>query len=65
MKVSDGDVQEVFQYVSKGKDSISYQNFEKAFKWDMPAGGEWETKAIRRIRDWMIKNNLSSETAFD
>jgi hypothetical protein len=31
----------------------------------MPAGGEWETKAIRRIRDWMIKNNLSSETAFD
>jgi hypothetical protein len=27
--------------------------------------GQWETLAIRRIRDWMIKNNLSSETAFE
>jgi hypothetical protein len=31
----------------------------------MPSGGEWEIVALRRIRDWIIKNGLSSETAFD
>ena len=31
----------------------------------MPSGGDWETLAIRKIREWIIKNNLSSETAFD
>ena len=31
----------------------------------LPKGGEWETLVIRKIREWMVKNNLSSETAFD
>lgn len=31
----------------------------------MPAGGDWETKVIRNIREWMFKNSLSSETTFD
>ena len=64
-KVNDSDIELVFSLVSRGKDAISYQEFEKAFKWDLPAGGEWETKAIRRIRDWMINNGYSSETAFE
>jgi Ca2+-binding EF-hand superfamily protein len=63
--MSDSDVESVFRLASKGKDQMTYQEFERAFKWDLPAGGEWETKAIRKIRDWMIKNNLASETAFE
>ena len=31
----------------------------------MPAGGDWETKCIRGIRDWMFKNGHSSDTAFE
>lgn len=63
--ISESDIQMVFSFIAKRKDSISYQEFEKVFKWDLPAGGEWETRAIRNIREWMFKNNLSSETAFD
>lgn len=55
----------VFKHVSKGRDSISYQEFEKTFKSEVPKGAEWETTVIRKIRDWMIKNGLSSETVFD
>ncbi len=56
---------QVFQHVAKGSDCITYQEFERAFKWQLPAGGEWETKCIRAIREWMFKNGHSSETAFE
>lgn len=29
------------------------------------SGGDWETKCVRKIREWMFKNNLSSETTFE
>jgi Ca2+-binding EF-hand superfamily protein len=29
------------------------------------AGGDWETRTVRNIREWMFKNNLSSETTFE
>jgi hypothetical protein len=64
-KVSDHDIQAVFNKVAMGKDGLSFQEFEKAFKWDMPAGGDWETKTVRAIREWMFKNSLSSETTFE
>jgi Ca2+-binding EF-hand superfamily protein len=35
------------------------------FKWDLPAGGDWETKCFRTIREWMFKNGHSSDTAFE
>ena len=31
----------------------------------MPRGNDWETKIIRRIRDWMFKNGFSSGTSFE
>lgn len=31
----------------------------------MPRGNDWETKIIRRIRDWMFKTGYSSETSFE
>jgi hypothetical protein len=63
--VSDEDISLVFNSVAKGRDSISYQEFERAFKWTLPAGSDWETRCIRIIRDWMFKNGYSSETAFE
>lgn len=63
--MSDSDIRTVFNYVAKGKKELSYQDFEKTFKWELVAGGDWETKAVRAIREWMFKNNLSSETTFE
>jgi len=63
--VPDQDIIAVFNHVARGSDVISYQEFDKAFKWALPSGGEWETKCIRAIREWMFKNGHSSETAFE
>lgn len=64
-RVSDQDIFSVFSKIASGKDSLTFQEFEKAFKWDLPAGGDWETKTVRAIREWMFKNSLSSETTFE
>jgi hypothetical protein len=64
-QVSDADIQQAFQYAARGQDSLSYQEFERVFKWALPAGSDWETKCFRAIREWMFKNGLSSETAFE
>jgi hypothetical protein len=54
-----------YLFCSKGKDSLSFKDFENNFKSDLPKGGYWETMAIRTLRDWIFKNNLSSETCFE
>lgn len=64
-QVSDADIQAVFSHASRGSESLSFQEFEKTFKWALPAGSDWETKCFRAIREWMFKNGLSSETAFE
>lgn len=63
--VSDEQIDQAFKVVSRGADTISYQEFEKGFSWVKPAGGAWETRCFRAIREWMFKNQLSSETAFE
>lgn len=63
--MSDSDIASVFNYIAKGKREITYKDFENAFKWDLPAGGDWETIIIRSIREWMFKNGFSSEIAFE
>ena len=45
-QVNDSDIKIIFNHIAKGKKEITYQEFEKAFKWDLPAGGQWETKVI-------------------
>ena len=39
--------------------------FDKVFKWELPSGADWETKTIRKIREWIFTSGLSSETAFE
>jgi hypothetical protein len=63
--VNEDEIRSAFKYISKGKPVLSYADFDKIFKWDLPAGGEWETRVIRTIREWMFKNSLSSETLFN
>jgi hypothetical protein len=63
--LSDEQIEQVFRHATKGMESLSYQDFEKVFQWPKTTGVEWETRCFRAIREWMFKNNLSSETAFE
>jgi len=63
--VTDEQIEQAFNHSSKGVESLTYQEFEKYFSWPKQAGTDWETKCFRMIRDWMQKNALSSETAFE
>jgi len=45
--INEAEVQAAFRLASMGKDAISYQAFERAFKWELPGGGQWETLAVR------------------
>ncbi len=56
----------VFKSIPKNKnDKISFQFFEEAFRSEEPSSEEFETVVIRKVREWMFKNKLSSEIAFD
>ncbi len=56
----------VFKSIPKNKnDKISFQCFEEAFRSEEPSSEEFETVVIRKVREWMFKNKLSSEIAFD
>ena len=44
---------------------ISYERFESTFRSEVPTSIDMETKVIRVVREWMFRNRLSSETAFD
>jgi len=60
------DIESAFKAVAKNKNGkISFQTFEETFKSEIPTSGEFETKVIRTVRQWMYNNRLSSEMAFD
>ena len=60
------DIRAVFKHCSRGKDQLTYQEFEKFFQWEVPqAGGQFEVYAIRCLREWMFKNGYSSETSWE
>jgi hypothetical protein len=44
---------------------ISFELFEKTFRSEVPNNLEMETKVLRLLREWMFKNNLSSEQTYD
>lgn len=45
---------------------MTFEQFEKRFKSDAPTNDkDLKTKVIRHLREWMFKNNLSSENCFD
>lgn len=58
------DLDRCFNHVAlRGK--ITFEQFEKAFKSDVPTGLDFDTKVIRQVREWMYQNGLGSEAAFD
>ena len=63
--ITDEEIEQAYKHASKGVESLTYLEFDKAFSWPKQAGTDWETRCFRTIRDWMLKNGLSSETAFE
>ena len=60
------DIELCFKYLPKNRNAkLSFQTFEETFRSEIPSGMEFETKVIRKLREWMYQNNLSSELAFD
>jgi len=45
---------------------MTFEKFEHRLKSEVPTNDrDFKTKVIRHIREWMFRNNLSSENAFD
>ena len=56
----------VFKSLVKNRnDKVTFANFEEAFRSEEPTSSEFQTVVIRKVREWMFKNKLSSEIAFD
>lgn len=55
---------QVFMSNAKGG-KMTFEIFHKTFNPEIPNTLEMETKVIRTVREWMFKNNLSAEKAFD
>ena len=56
----------VFKSLNRNRDDkITFQTFEEAFRSEEPTSVEFETIVIRKVREWMFQNKLSSELAFD
>jgi len=62
--ISESDCDLAFKLVSINN-KITFDQFEKRFKSEVPNGLEFETKVVRQVREWMFRSNLSSELAFD
>jgi len=56
----------VFKSLAKNRnDRVLFQTFEEAFRSEAPTSEEFESVVIRKVREWMFNNKLSSEIAFD
>ena len=64
-EVSEGELTQLFSYCTKGREVMAYRDFERYFQWKVPQGTIWETSVISKIRDWMYKNGMNSETVFE
>jgi len=70
-KVCSGAIKEtesnlVFYEITKNQENMTFEKFEHRFKSEVPTNDrDFKTKVIRHIREWMFRNNLSSENAFD
>ena len=64
--ISEHEVKLVFKTLPRNRnEKITFQTFEEAFRSEEPTSGEFETIVIRKVREWMFQNKLSSELAFD
>jgi hypothetical protein len=44
---------------------VLFQTFEEAFRSEEPTSTEFETVIIRKVREWMFRNKLSAEMAYE
>lgn len=64
--VTRSEVSQVFEMMSgPNKDIVPYEVFDKAFRCDEKAYPEFEVSIVKVVREWMYKNNMSSETAWE
>jgi len=63
--MDDHSIEVAFRAVAKRGASISFEQFEQTFRSEVPTGTNFETKVIRKLRDWMYDRKLSAEMAFD
>jgi Ca2+-binding EF-hand superfamily protein len=63
--VAAGDAETAFSHLVHGTGEMTFEVFERAFRSEVPTGVEFETVVIRRVREWMFRNRLSSEMAFE
>ena len=64
--LSEEEITLVFKSLPKNRnDKVSFQTFEEVFRSEEPTSAEFETVVIRKVREWMFQNKLSSEIAFD
>jgi len=64
--ISQDEITLVFKSLVKNRnDKVTFQTFEEAFRSEEPTSTEFETVVVRKVREWMFKNKLSSEIAFD
>lgn len=57
----------MFGLVSRGKDQLSFKDFEENFQHNIPSTHnlQSETLIIKKIREWMFQKQYSTKTAFD
>lgn len=64
--ISGEEINLVFKSLPKNRsDKVTFQTFEEVFRSEEPTSSEFQTIVIRKVREWMFKNKLSSEIAFD
>lgn len=64
--ISEDELTLVFKSLVKNRnDKVTFQTFEEAFRSEEPTSTEFETVVIRKVREWMFRNKLSAEIAFD
>jgi Ca2+-binding EF-hand superfamily protein len=63
--ISPQDIVAAFKQVSNDRGQMTFEQFSHAFQWQVPSGQNFETEAIRRVREWMFKKGFSSDTSFE
>lgn len=64
-KIKPEDIDVVWSNITGLKGLLNFDQFESCLASDPTNGINCETQVIRNVRDWMHRNSLSSETAFD
>ena len=65
-QLDESEVDFVFQGLRQNRNGrVTFQSFEETFRSEMPTAAEMESVVVRKVREWMFMNRLSSEMAWD